>query len=305
MFWGALIGAVISAGIEIVAQRMNGQPIDWKKVGQAAVVGAVTGLVGGAIAGRILARGAQAVTNTTVRASVPTRLAAYTAGGAGGNAAGRVTDNALEGRDLTDGVIEHAAVGAAFGAGSVPVEAGVRRAGQAVLARVRPPVVAPRTPVKLHMGAQRKHINPADGRSSLDHPDPQRLLDRVAGTGEVVSPNLPPRGTNGFRERVDFGEVIGTYVDSAGNRFPTTMGIIHYGKHGAHIVPARPRVDQLPLSLRNPVPGLTGRDDESYDVASLDDDVPGDQEPALVGAATGDEGPRAQSGGFLQQLDRR
>jgi filamentous hemagglutinin len=50
----------------------------------------------------------------------------------------------------------------------------------------------------------------------------------------------PPVGKPGSRERVDFGENIGTYIDRAGNSSPTTKGIIHYGKDGMHIVPARP-----------------------------------------------------------------
>lgn len=135
MFWGAIIGAVISAGIEIVAQRLNGQPIDWRRVGQAAVVGAVTGLVGGAVAGRILQGGVQNVARNTVTR----RVVAGTTAGSTGGAAGRVTDNALQGRPLPDGVIEHAAAGAVIGAAAVPVEAGVRRAGSAVLERIRTP----------------------------------------------------------------------------------------------------------------------------------------------------------------------
>jgi filamentous hemagglutinin len=39
---------------------------------------------------------------------------------------------------------------------------------------------------------------------------------------------------------VNFGERIGTYIDEAGNAQSTTNGIIHYGKDGIHIVPARP-----------------------------------------------------------------
>ena len=46
---------------------------------------------------------------------------------------------------------------------------------------------------------------------------------------------------NGNKERVDFGQVIGQYIDSVTKEaVDTTAGIIHYGKKGAHIVPARP-----------------------------------------------------------------
>ena len=44
------------------------------------------------------------------------------------------------------------------------------------------------------------------------------------------------------RESVDFGRVIGYYVDPVTQeKIPTTMGTIHYSKDGAHIVPARPK----------------------------------------------------------------
>ena len=67
-------------------------------------------------------------------------------------------------------------------------------------------------------------------RGTLD--DIQKLLDRKAGTGSMIGNN---------KERVDFGEVIGQYVDPiTGQATDTTMGIIHYGSKGAHIVPARP-----------------------------------------------------------------
>jgi filamentous hemagglutinin len=67
--------------------------------------------------------------------------------------------------------------------------------------------------------------------------DPRKLTEK-AGTGEQVG-NLPV-GTPGSKERVNFGQVIGNYVDKSGNSVPTTNGIIHYGKDGIHIVPARP-----------------------------------------------------------------
>ncbi|MGH7489624.1 MAG: polymorphic toxin type 50 domain-containing protein [bacterium] len=69
--------------------------------------------------------------------------------------------------------------------------------------------------------------------------DPQRLVDQFAGTGEAA--NKVPRGEAGFKERVDFGRIIGTYVDpSTGVAVTTTKGIIVYASDGVHIVPARP-----------------------------------------------------------------
>jgi len=77
------------------------------------------------------------------------------------------------------------------------------------------------------------HKNFIPGRSELTHPDPQKLIDRFAGTGQPVGPI--PRGQPGFKERVDFGGIIGEFQGQ-----PTTNGIIHYGGNGVHIVPSRP-----------------------------------------------------------------
>ena len=46
---------------------------------------------------------------------------------------------------------------------------------------------------------------------------------------------------NNNKERVDFGKVIGNYVDENNNSIPTTVGIIHKSKTGFHIVPAKPK----------------------------------------------------------------
>ena len=90
----------------------------------------------------------------------------------------------------------------------------------------------------VNAGKQGKHIvgnnNYTEGRSifkgTVD--DAQRLVDEFAGTGEWI-------GTN--KERINFGEVIGQYVNPAtGEAVDTTVGIIHYSKTGTHIVPAQP-----------------------------------------------------------------
>lgn len=48
-------------------------------------------------------------------------------------------------------------------------------------------------------------------------------------------------GLPGYKEKVDFGEIIGFYIDEAGiEKLPTTKGVIHYSRKGAHIVPAYP-----------------------------------------------------------------
>ena len=59
----------------------------------------------------------------------------------------------------------------------------------------------------------------------------QELLDKFAGKGTTVIKN---------KERVDFGKPIGKYYDTVtGQYIETNRGMIHYGKDGAHIVPAK------------------------------------------------------------------
>ena len=94
--------------------------------------------------------------------------------------------------------------------------------------------------VKIHDGHQGKHIeghnNYIEGRSKLTA-DPHELI-KLAGTGDTISGTPPAPGA---KERVDFGKVIGEYIDPKTKMgTPTTKGIIHYSKAGAHIVPARP-----------------------------------------------------------------
>ena len=94
-------------------------------------------------------------------------------------------------------------------------------------------------PKTVHSGRQDKHIvgsnNYTSGRSTFSGTQKQAetLIKQHSGTGQPLGPN---------KERVDFGKVIGNYVDdSSGKSYPTTMGIIHYSKSGAHIVPAKPK----------------------------------------------------------------
>jgi RHS repeat-associated protein len=95
---------------------------------------------------------------------------------------------------------------------------------------------------KIHPGKQGKHIpgqkNYIPGRSKLTA-DPNKLASK-AGTGQPV--NKIPQGMPGYKERIDFGFVIGEYTDSGGVSTPTTIGIITYAKDGTiHIIPARPK----------------------------------------------------------------
>ncbi|MFP8441281.1 polymorphic toxin type 50 domain-containing protein [Citrobacter braakii] len=64
------------------------------------------------------------------------------------------------------------------------------------------------------------------------------LLSKL-GTGQQVG--NAPVGTPGSKERINYGQPIGNYIDpQTGVSTPTTNGIVHYGKNGFHIVPARP-----------------------------------------------------------------
>lgn len=94
-------------------------------------------------------------------------------------------------------------------------------------------------PKTVHSGRQDKHIpgtnNYTEGRSIFlgTKNQAEQLIKQYGGTGQMLSNN---------KERVDFGRVIGYYVDPVTHeKTPTTMGIIHYSKDGAHIVPVRPK----------------------------------------------------------------
>ena len=93
-------------------------------------------------------------------------------------------------------------------------------------------------PKKIHSGKQGKHIpshnNYQKGKSIFGGSEKkaQELVNKHAGTGKWIGKN---------RERVDFGETIGSYVDpKTGRSYKTTIGTIHYSKTGTHIVPEKP-----------------------------------------------------------------
>jgi hypothetical protein len=92
-------------------------------------------------------------------------------------------------------------------------------------------------PKKIHSGKQGKHMpshnNYQKGKSIFygSEKKAQQLINKYAGTGTWIGKN---------KERVDFGKVIGSYIDATGKIIKTTVGIIHYSKTGAHIVPAAP-----------------------------------------------------------------
>ena len=90
----------------------------------------------------------------------------------------------------------------------------------------------------IHEGKQGKHIlghnNFIEGRSILygSIGDAQVLVNKFAGTGRFI---------NEFKEIINFGKVIGQYMDiTTGNLIETTRVIIIYSQSGCHIVPANP-----------------------------------------------------------------
>ena len=91
----------------------------------------------------------------------------------------------------------------------------------------------------LNKDKQGKHIpshkNYKPGKSflTISMNEVQSFVNTYSGKGNPIGNN---------KERVDFGKVIGKYIDpDTGKSYDTTIGIIHYSKTGTHIVPARPK----------------------------------------------------------------
>ncbi|MDP1835104.1 MAG: polymorphic toxin type 50 domain-containing protein [Chlamydiales bacterium] len=75
--------------------------------------------------------------------------------------------------------------------------------------------------------------------SHLTYKDAETLVGRFAGSGSRIANYTP--GCSGYTEKVEFGEVIGYFIqDGSKTKVPTSKGIIHYSKTGAYIVPAQP-----------------------------------------------------------------
>lgn len=92
--------------------------------------------------------------------------------------------------------------------------------------------------VEVHFGRQVKHLPgrkgfvPGKSPITIGIVELQRLVEARAGTGLRRSPN---------RELVEFGTVIGMYVNRrGGTSVPTSRGMIHCSAKGAHVVPAPP-----------------------------------------------------------------
>jgi tetratricopeptide (TPR) repeat protein len=97
--------------------------------------------------------------------------------------------------------------------------------------------------LKIIHDRQGKHI---PGRHNFDpqksewtHPNPQKLIDEFAGSGQKINAKTP--GTPGYRERVNFKEKIGVWKSEDGSlQKETTVGMIIYAKEGVHIIPLKP-----------------------------------------------------------------
>ena len=94
-------------------------------------------------------------------------------------------------------------------------------------------------PLRINKNKQNKHNpenkNYINGRSkvTISNNELQSLINKKAKKGDYVSPN---------KERVNFGRIIGTFVDlHTGKEYKTKIGIIHYSKTGIHVVPANPK----------------------------------------------------------------
>ena len=97
--------------------------------------------------------------------------------------------------------------------------------------------------VKVNVSNQTKHIrgshNFEAGKSYVlgNLEDCQTLISELYGTGQALT-NRHNELNN--KERVRASRVFGVYVDNETKQeSKTRYGIIHYGKAGAHIIPAR------------------------------------------------------------------
>lgn len=102
---GAAVGAVVGAGATLARSWLKDEPVDWKRVGAAALGGAATGALATATFGTGLLAG-----------SAATQVGGMALAGAAGGAVEQTTDNVLHDRDWHEGVAESAAWGGALGA---------------------------------------------------------------------------------------------------------------------------------------------------------------------------------------------
>lgn len=97
----------------------------------------------------------------------------------------------------------------------------------------------------LHVGQQEKHI---PGTNNYI-PNKDKLLISIEKIEELAKENLgsgiPQRNTfgeSGYREIVNFGEIIGEHITKDGEKILTSVGEIHYNLQGGyHVSPVHPK----------------------------------------------------------------
>lgn len=94
-------------------------------------------------------------------------------------------------------------------------------------------------PKNINPDKQGKHIpghnnfQPGKSELTISMSEANSLVKTFSEHGTAIGSN---------KERVDFGRIIGYYVDpETHKKLRTSIGIIHYSKSGTHIVPARPK----------------------------------------------------------------
>lgn len=102
--------------------------------------------------------------------------------------------------------------------------------------------------VKIHRDRQNKHMSGAHnfqagkGKITLDSKELEVLLKNNVGKGQRIVGQF---GEHGYKERVDFGKIIGEYANEIKGKttvfIPTEKGIVTYGKDGMiHVYPSDP-----------------------------------------------------------------
>ena len=185
--------------------------------GAAACIAATAGLCAGVVAGAATA--------------IATGVAAGTAGSAAGYA---FTGDDGQGTLSWAGLGTNLAIGAVVGGVGAGVSMGLTNAANRITAAHKAANAA-----KAAARAAKAKAAAAKAAAAKAAASSARMGSRSATTLQPASSEVP-RGP-GFKERIDFGYRIGTWVGEGGTSSPTPVGILHYRADGSvHIVPGRP-----------------------------------------------------------------
>lgn len=102
--------------------------------------------------------------------------------------------------------------------------------------------------VRINWAKQNKHIPgkhnfiPGGGKIALESSEFEVLVKERVGSGQRVVGEF---GTHGYKERIDFGKIIGEYalqIEGKPTQYiPTTKGIVVYARDGSvHVIPSAP-----------------------------------------------------------------